>query len=91
MNSAKHFVRLFAIVAIAAAGFLKVRSMVVPADFGELGHFRTSAIKDDASREPRHLGAAACAECHSDISEPWAAGKHHSRSARTATARACCT
>ena len=77
MNPAKHFIRLLALVAIAVAAFVKARSMVVPADFGKLGHFRASAITDAAAREPRHLGSAACAECHSDITGPWAAGKHH--------------
>jgi len=73
---AKHFIRLLALLAIAAGAFLKVRSMVVPPDFGTLGHFRASAIADAAAREPRHLGSAECAECHSDIAEPWASGKH---------------
>lgn len=77
MNPAKHFIRLLALLSIAAAGFIKARSMVVPADFGKLGHFRASAITDAAAREPRHLGSEACAECHSEIAEPWAAGKHH--------------
>ena len=76
MSSAKHFIRLLALLAIAAAAFLKVRSMNVPADFGKLGHFRASAIADAAAREPRHLGSAACAECHPEISEPWSKGKH---------------
>jgi hypothetical protein len=77
MNAAKHFIRLVALLVIAAAGFLFVRSKVVPADFGKLGHFRASAIADDAAREPRHLGSAACAECHPNIFEPWSKGKHH--------------
>lgn len=76
MNPAKHFIRLLVLLVLAAAAFLKARSMVVPADFGKLGHFRASAIADAAAREPRHLGSAACADCHADISEPWSTGKH---------------
>jgi hypothetical protein len=68
--------RLLTVLAIAAAGFLKARSMIVPADFGKLGHFRASAITDAAAREPRHLGRDACAECHSEITDAWAKGKH---------------
>jgi hypothetical protein len=75
-TSARHFIRLLTVLVIAAAAFLKVRSMVVPADYGTLGHFRAGAIADAASREPRHLGSAACAECHADISEPKSRGKH---------------
>lgn len=76
MSSSKHFIRLIVLLAIAVAGFVKVRAMVVPADFGKLGHFRASAITDAAAREPRHLGRDACAECHPEITEPWAKGKH---------------
>lgn len=64
------------ILAIGVVGFAKARSMVVPADFGKLGHFRASAITDAAAREPRHLGSAACADCHSEIYDPWSKGKH---------------
>lgn len=76
MNSANHFIRLLALLAVAGTGFFEVRSKVVPADFGKLGHFRASAIADAAAREPRHLGSAECAECHAEIAGPWSKGKH---------------
>lgn len=77
MRHAAHFARLVALVVIAVAGFLFVRSKVVPKDFGVTGHFRLSAIADEAAREPRHIGSEACAECHDDIGAEWSAGKHH--------------
>ena len=76
MEHARHFVRLLALIAIAVIGFLGVRAKVVPKDFGLTGHFRQSAIPEIAAREPRHLGTDACADCHSDVSTPKAAGKH---------------
>lgn len=76
MRHAGHFVRLLALVAIAVVGFLAVRSKVIPRDFGVNGHYRLSAVAEEAAREPRHLGSAACAECHDDIGAEWAAGKH---------------
>ena len=76
MRHAGHFVRLFALVAIAVVGFLFVRSKVIPDDYGVKGHYRLSAIADEAAREPRHLGSEACAECHDDIAMEWTAGKH---------------
>jgi hypothetical protein len=76
MRHAGHFLRLLALVAIAAVGFLFVRSKVVPDDFGVKGPYRLSAVADEAAREPRHLGSEACAECHDDIAAEWTAGKH---------------
>lgn len=77
MRHAAHFARLVALVVFAVLAFLFVRSKVVPKDFGAKGHFRLSAIADEAAREPRHIGSEACAECHDEIGAAWKAGKHH--------------
>ena len=77
MNNAKHFLRLAVLITLVVAAFLRVRAMVVPQDFGKLGHFRASAIAEAAAREPRHLGSAECSDCHSEINEAWENGKHH--------------
>lgn len=76
MGHTKHFIRLLSLLALAVVGFLFVRSKVVPKDFGKLGHFRAGAIEEAAAREPRHLGSAACADCHSEIVDAWSKGKH---------------
>lgn len=77
MNHAKHFIRLAVLVAILVVAFVRVRAMVVPKDFGKLGHFRASAIAEAAAREPRHLGSAECSDCHDEIYNAWEKGKHH--------------
>ena len=77
MRHAAHFLRLVALVAVAVVGFLFVRSKFVPKDFGETGHFRQSAIDDEAKREPRHIGSADCSDCHTEIYDAWSKGKHH--------------
>jgi hypothetical protein len=76
MKDARHFARLFMLVAIAAVAFLAVRAKAVPNDFGALGHFRASAITEAAAREPRHIGSDACSDCHAEVSKAWAAGRH---------------
>jgi len=76
MRHARHFVRLLVLLAVTVVAFVRVRAMVVPKDFGALGHFRASAIKEAAAREPRHLGSKECADCHSEIYNPWVNGKH---------------
>ena len=78
MNHAKHFIRLLLLVSVVIVAFLGVRSMVVPKDFGKLGHFRAAAITEEAAREPRHLGNKECADCHSEITDSMAIGKHKS-------------
>ena len=77
MRHAAHFARLVALLVIVVVGFLLVRAKMVPKDFGVKGHFRLSAIADEAAREPRHIGSDACAECHDDIGAAWRTGKHH--------------
>lgn len=76
MGHARHFLRLFLLIAIVVVAFITVRAQVVPRDFGTLGHFRASAIPEEAAREPRHLGKEVCADCHDDIATPKAEGKH---------------
>lgn len=77
MGHARHFVRLFGLVAIVVIAFLGARAQVVPKDFGTQGPFRASAIPEAAKREPRHLGSEACSDCHAKINDAWAKGKHH--------------
>jgi hypothetical protein len=76
MRHAGHFARLVGLLAFAVVGFLVLRSQLVPKDFGVTGRFRQSALKDAQAREPRHIGSAACGECHDEIANAWAAGKH---------------
>lgn len=83
MRHAGHFLRLLALVVVAVAGFLALRSMVVPKDFGVAGPYRLSAIEDEGKREPRHIGSADCAECHEEIATEWNGGKHHSPQCET--------
>jgi hypothetical protein len=76
VGRATHFVRLLALIALAAGAFWRIRAMAVPKDFGKLGHFRAGAIAEAAAREPRHLGSQECADCHDSIYVAWSRGKH---------------
>ena len=64
--SYRHTVRLFVLIFLVVAAALIVRTLVVPKSFGELGHFRSAAIEEARTPEPRHLGRAACGDCHDD-------------------------
>jgi hypothetical protein len=71
-----HLVRMAGLFAVGIAAFLLLRWMLVPADFGELGHYRTGALKDNMARPVAFAGQAACVECHTDVAEVRAKGRH---------------
>lgn len=75
-KDAGHLVRLAALLAVGVAIFLVVRAAVVPAGFGQYGHFRAGALDDNRNRPLRHAGQAACELCHSDVVEVKGKGKH---------------
>lgn len=76
LRDAEHLIRLGLLFAAGLLVFLVVRAQLVPAGFGELGHFRAGAIGANQEREPRFAGRAACAECHGEPAEALAAGGH---------------
>lgn len=62
--SARYARRLFGIVLVVGAAALVVRALLVPATFGEQGHYRSVAPEIEAARTPVHQGKAVCAPCH---------------------------
>jgi hypothetical protein len=65
--------------AVFAAGltlFLLWRSWMVPDDFGTIGHLRTGAIVEAATRTPRFAGQASCVSCHDEAQQVRASGAH---------------
>jgi hypothetical protein len=71
----EHLVRLAVLFVIGVLLFLGTRAVLVPADFGELGHYRTGALDDNGQRTLVHAGRAACSECH-DSGSALAGGAH---------------
>jgi hypothetical protein len=65
----EHLVRLAALFAAGITVFLVLQAVLVPADFGEEGHYRTSALATSRDKPRVHAGEAACVECHSDVPE----------------------
>ncbi len=76
--SYRHTIRLFLLIGIVLAGALVVRHLLVPASFGELGHYRAAAIAEAGEPAPRHVGAAACADCHDVVAALRAKDAHAS-------------
>lgn len=72
----EHLVRLAALFVIGFVVFVVARSQLVPATFGQEGHYRASAVDDIRAKAPVHAGQAACAECHTDVVETRGKARH---------------
>jgi hypothetical protein len=62
----RHTYLLFALLGLALFAALVVRALLVPDSYGRDGAYRADAPLDERVRTPRHLGEAACAECHEE-------------------------
>jgi hypothetical protein len=65
----EHLLRLAALFAGGVLVFLILQAVLVPSDFGETGHYRSSALAVNRDRPIVHAGETACLECHSDVQE----------------------
>ena len=72
----EHLLRVAGLFALGLVLFVAMRVLLVPSDFGELGHYRTGALEANRARAVSFAGQAACAECHTDTAALKAQGKH---------------
>jgi len=56
--------RLLVPCVIILGGSLVARHFFVPSDFGLYGHYRASSVVQNAEREIKFAGSAACSDCH---------------------------
>ena len=68
--------RLPIIFVLAAVALIVARAYLVPDDFGEHGHYRTSAVEQVASLEIQYAGHQICNDCHDDVVETKRGGYH---------------
>lgn len=76
LRNAGHLIRVLALLAVGVIVFLVVRRLVVPAGFGQYGHFRPAALGEIRARPVKFAGHAACEACHSDVADTKSKGKH---------------
>lgn len=76
LKDAEHLFRLAGLYCLGTLSFFVIRAFVVPHSFGQFGHYRGDAIAEIADRAPRFAGHQTCENCHSDILQTKAAGKH---------------
>lgn len=72
----KHLIHMAGVFAVGGLLFVLMRGVLVPADFGELGHYRASALDDNREVSPSFAGREACADCHDDAAATLSAGSH---------------
>lgn len=68
--------RLLLLLIILITAFVLIRSVLVPDDFGQYGHFRASALGEIMSQNVQYAGQKACSDCHSDMVELKDTGYH---------------
>lgn len=76
LDGRTHLARVAGLFAAGLVVFVVIRALLVPADFGVYGHYRAGALDDSRKLPVVHAGQAACAECHTDIAELRAKGRH---------------
>ena len=75
-KDAEHYVRAAILFAIGLFLFLIIRGVMVPKDFGRLGHFRPGALDDNRAHAMMFAGRALCEECHEDVVASRAGSRH---------------
>lgn len=68
--------RLIILLVVAVTALVTARAILIPEDFGEYGHFRSSAIDENISVPIKYAGQAICADCHDDVVEVKEVGYH---------------
>jgi hypothetical protein len=68
--------RLLVLFVLFAVALVAARHFLVPATFGQLGHYRAAAIPQIAALPIRYAGREACADCHPEVIEVHSSGRH---------------
>lgn len=76
LDDYKHVWRMAGIFALGTSAFFLFRAVMVPEDFGIHGHYRAGALKDNADQSIQYAGHAACMDCHGEVQQLRAGGRH---------------
>jgi predicted CXXCH cytochrome family protein len=75
-KDSEHLARVGGLFAVGVLIFLALRGILVPSDFGQFGHYRAGALKDNRSRGITFAGRAACLDCHDDQAKEQKGSRH---------------
>jgi hypothetical protein len=76
LKDKEHLVALAGLFLAGLLAFLVTRALLVPRDFGVLGHFRLGALADNQARPLVYGGRESCEGCHTDEAAVHKSGKH---------------
>jgi hypothetical protein len=68
--------RLAAVFALAIAGLVGARYLLVPETFGDIGHYRAAAVDSIKAHPKKYAGHEQCRMCHRSIAERRLASNH---------------
>lgn len=71
-----HIKRLILTFAAIIVLFLILRQVLTPKSFGEFGHYRGEAIRENEMKELHYAGSDKCIKCHDDINTDKTLGFH---------------
>lgn len=72
----KQVIRLFIAFVIFVGLFMLAKYLLIPASFGDLGHYRADAIDDIKKIEAKYTDTLSCASCHKDVDSVKTYGAH---------------
>ncbi len=75
-NIPEQIKRLSVIIIIVVSLFFIARYLLVPKDFGEYGHYRTSAVAVIIAQDIQYAGHQICFDCHDDVVDVKQTGYH---------------
>lgn len=79
MKDFAHLVRVAGVALLGVTGFLVIRSVLIPASYGKIGHYRANAVDDVKAHPVKYAGrssADGCSACHEDVFKRKAKGVH---------------
>ena len=59
--------RLSVILVVLIIAFFTITHTLIPKDFGWIGHYRTSALQNNADKKLHYAGQEVCVDCHDDL------------------------
>ena len=76
LRESEHLIRLALVVILGLGVFLVIRAAVIPAGFGQYGHYRAGTLNDVRAQAISFAGHETCATCHDEIAKTKAASRH---------------
>ena len=74
--NSQHLVRIAGLFLLGLVLFIILRAIFIPKGFGELGHYRVGALKDNSVKAITFAGKKACLECHTDVEDTMKGSRH---------------